>query len=180
MHFRPVKPSESNAIQQLFVDVFSSSEGEQEGLVLGSFVKRLIETTDHADLFGFVADDGQQVVGAVFFSRLRWDGDDSLNAFILSPMAVRTDRQQTGIGQSLVRHGLDELRNSGVAFVTTYGDPAFYGKVGFQPINPDRIAAPFPLSQPVGWLGQSLTAQPIDSITGNCHCVNALDQQDLW
>lgn len=180
MRFRTVKSSESNAIQQLFVDVFSSSEGEQEGLVLGRFVKQLIETTDNADLFGFVADDGQQVVGAVFFSRLRWDGENSLNAFILSPMAVRTDRQQTGIGQSLVRHGLVELRKAGVAFVTTYGDPAFYSKVGFQSITPDRIAAPFPLSQPEGWLAQSLTDQPIDSLPGKCHCVKALDHRDLW
>jgi putative acetyltransferase len=32
----------------------------------------------------------------------------------------------------------------------TYGDPAYYGKVGFLPVAEHVVPAPFPLSMPIG------------------------------
>jgi predicted N-acetyltransferase YhbS len=34
------------------------------------------------------------------------------------------------------------LRQRSVAFVVTYGDPGFYGKVGFQALSEDTVQAP--------------------------------------
>ncbi|MEM1368308.1 MAG: GNAT family N-acetyltransferase, partial [Cyanobacteria bacterium P01_H01_bin.15] len=98
----------------------------------------------------------------------------------LSPVAVCTDCQGQGIGQSLIKCGLQELKKNGVKFVTTYGDPAFYSKVGFEQISQLAIASPHPLSQPQGWLGQSLAAEPIRNIPGRCTCVKALDNPEYW
>jgi len=179
MDFRAYKPSDSPAIEGLFVSVFSKSEGEQAGALIGNLVKEMIASTDSQDLYGFVAIDGKHIVGAIFFSRLSFEKD--IDVFILAPVAVHSDHQGMGIGQALITHGLREMQKRGVSFVTTYGDPSFYSKVGFHPISQDVIAAPRALSQPEGWFGQSLTDDdPIETIPGNCTCVKALDNPAFW
>jgi predicted N-acetyltransferase YhbS len=178
MEFRSHQPTDSLAIESLFVSVFSKSEGEQEGALIGNLAKELIASTSSRDLYGFVAVSGEQLVGAIFFSRLTFEKD--IGVFILAPVAVDTEHQGMGIGQALITHGLRELKKTGVRIVTTYGDPAFYSKVGFQPLSQDMIEAPFALSQPEGWLGQSLTADSIKPIPGRCSCVKALDNRAYW
>jgi predicted N-acetyltransferase YhbS len=64
--------------------------------------------------------------------------------------------------------------------VTPYGDPSFYAKVGFDPLSQDLIAAPLELSQPKGWLGQSLTDDARETIPGDSTCVKALDDPAYW
>ena len=62
----------------------------------------------------------------------------------------------------------------------TYGDPAFYGKVGFAPITEDQVRPPCTLSFPHGWLGQSLTGRPLAPLKGPSRCVAALDKPEYW
>jgi predicted N-acetyltransferase YhbS len=158
--------------------VFSRSEGEQEGALIGNLAKQLMANTDSRDLYGFVAVDGEQVVGAIFFSRLTFEKD--IDVFILAPVAVHTEHQGMGIGQALITHGLREMKKRGVRVVTTYGDPTFYSRVGFHPLPQNMIEAPFELSQPEGWLGRSLTDDSIEKIPGRCSCVKALDNPAYW
>ena len=178
MEFRAQKPGDSNAIEGLFDSVFTKSEGEQEGALVSNLAKEMMASTDSRDLYNFVADDGEQIVGAIFFSRLTFQND--LDVFILAPVAVHTDHQGMGIGQALITHGLREMEKRGVSFVITYGDSAFYSKVGFHQISQNAIEAPHSLSQPEGWLGQSLSDEPIETILGRCTCVNALDNPVYW
>jgi putative acetyltransferase len=178
MDFRAHRPSDSAAIESLFISVFSKSEGEQEGALIGKLAKELIASTDTCDLDGFVALDGEGIVGAIFFSRLTFEKD--IDVFILAPVAVDIEFQGMGVGQALINHGLREMRKRGVRVVITYGDPAFYSKVGFHPLSQDTIEAPLELSQPQGWLGQSLTDGPIEPISGCCSCVKALDDPAYW
>jgi predicted N-acetyltransferase YhbS len=178
MEFRAHKPGDSSAIESLFVSVFSASEGELEGALIGNLARQLIASTDSRDLYGFVAVDGEQMVGALFFSRLTFEKD--IDVFILAPVAVHTEYQGKGIGQALIAHALGEMKKKGVRVVTTYGDPAFYSKVGFHPLSQDLIKAPLELSQPAGWLGQSLTDESIEPIPGRCSCVKALDNPAYW
>ena len=49
---------------------------------------------------------------------------------------------------------LATLDAEGIDAVLTYGDPAFYGRLGFRPLDPRETAPPFPLSMPQGWLGR--------------------------
>jgi len=178
VEFRTHNPSDSSAIERLFVSVFSKSEGEQEGALIGNLAKELIASTDSRDLYGFVAVDGKEIVGAIFFSRLSFEKD--IDLFILAPVAVHTEYQGMGIGQALITHGLREVKKRGVRIVTTYGAPAFYSKVGFHPLSQYLIKAPLELSQPEGWLGQSLTDESIERIPSRCSCVKALDNPAYW
>lgn len=178
MDLRVQKPSDSLDIEVLFGSVFTESEGEQEGALIRNLAKEMMASTNSRDLYGFVADVGGQIVGAIFFSRLIFQND--INVFILAPVAVHAEHQGMGIGQALITHGLREMEKRGVRFVVTYGDPAFYSKVGFHKISQNEIEAPHSLSLPEGWLGQSLTDKPIETIPGHCTCVKALDNPVYW
>jgi predicted N-acetyltransferase YhbS len=62
----------------------------------------------------------------------------------------------------------------------TYGDPTFYGSVGFEPISEAALPAPQPLNQPPSWIAQSLTDAPLAPLRGPARCVAAFDDPTLW
>lgn len=178
MRFSLFSESKSQEVIDLFKSVFSASEGEAEGQVIADFVENLIATTKPQDLIGCIAEENEIIVGCIFFSRLTVPSGQI--AFILSPVAVSTDVQGTGIGQKLIQYGLDHLRSLNVKLAFTYGDPSYYSKTGFEQINENIVKAPCPLSQPIGWLAQSLDGQVIQPMVGPTRCVEALNDPSLW
>ena len=154
-----------------------------DGVSVEALAEDLVVSTPAVDICGFVALDGEEVVATIIFSRLTIEESRSSSSlsFLLSPVAVHTSYQGRGIGQGLIRFGLESLKTEGVKCVITYGDPGFYGKVGFRAISPDQVQPPFPLSQPLGWLGQNLVdADGIDSLKGKCRCVSAFNDPRYW
>ena len=168
----------SKAIQQLFIKTFSDSEGEAEGTLIGNLVDDLINNTDADDFDGFIATEDKQIIGSIFFSRLTFQ--QVVNAFLLSPVAIHPEYQGKGIGQRLINFGIEQLKKKSVTLIITYGDPAFYSKVGFIQIDEQTIKPPFVLSQPEGWMAQSLDNDKIIPIRGNTLCVKAFNNPELW
>ena len=109
-------------ITDFFTATFTASEGAEEGALIGELVRNLLNDTAAKDIFIFVADRDRDIAGCIIFSRLTYAEDDR-TVFVLGPVAVATDRQRGGIGQRLLRHGLQALRGAGVDIVVTYGDP---------------------------------------------------------
>lgn len=163
---------------ELYTNVFASSENEDEGRVIGELVSNLIGTTELQDLIGFVAISSDKIVGCIFFSRLIVPSNKV--AFILSPVAIATGEQGKGIGQQLINYGLSYLKSKKIDFAFTYGDPSYYCKVGFSPISESVVKAPFKLSQPQGWLAQSLNDSSINALQGSSQCVEAFNNQAYW
>ncbi len=178
MEFRPHKRNDSSDIESLFVSVFTKSEGKLEGALIGNLSKELIAETDERDLYGFVAVDEGRIIGSIFFSRLTFESD--IDVFILSPVAIHSNHQGKGIGQELISYGLRAMKANGVQLAITYGDPRFYTKVGFNPVSQDIVRPPLELSQPEGWLGQTLGGDSIEVIPGSCSCVKALNNPAYW
>ena len=178
MEFRSYIPSDSSAIEALYISVFTQSESKSEGVMVGNLSKELMTRTDKQDLYGFVALEKEDIIGSILLSRLTFEED--IEAFILSPVAIHSDHQGIGIGQRLINYSLKALKRKGVEIVITYGDPAFYTKVGFHPLSEALVKAPFELSQPEGWLGQSLIGDSIETALGRCSCVKALDNPAYW
>ncbi|MCG8317833.1 MAG: N-acetyltransferase [Pseudomonadales bacterium] len=170
--------ADTQQIINFYTEVFSHSEGEEEGKSIGNLVANLISTTGEKDLIGCVATDNGSITGCIFFSRFVVPNGQT--AFILSPVAISTDVQGSGVGQQLINYGLNHLRSLNVDLVFTYGDPAYYCKTGFKQIDESIVKAPFMLSQPIGWMAQSLNNAPVPTMKGDTQCVMALSDQKYW
>lgn len=178
MQFKHYKPVLFEKVIALFEASFGDAEGLEEGRTIATLVDTLLTTTANDELYGYCAIGRGEVLAAVFFSR--FIVADETVTFMLSPMAVSTRHQKQGIGQGLIRFGLEQLRSQGVALVVTYGDPAFYSRFGFEPVSQQQIEAPYTLSHPEGWQAASLTAGPIPSIPGGTQCVPAFQNPVYW
>ncbi|APE29949.1 GNAT family N-acetyltransferase [Halomonas aestuarii] len=177
MELARYESSQAAEVQALFVETFAEAEGQEEGNLVGGLVQELLRDADPCDVQGFVAMEQGRVVAGIVFSRLRFESP--AEAFLLSPVAVHPAHQGRGIGQRLIRFGLDSLKAQGATHAFTYGDPAFYSRVGFVPVSETMAAAPFRLSQPEGWLGQGLGGEMVP-LAGVPRCVAAFDDPAYW
>ncbi len=166
-------------IVELVTAAFTASEGAAEGALIGDLVRDLLGRTAAEDRFVFTAEAAGVVAGAVVFSRLSYARDER-SVFLLGPLAVAPARQGEGIGRRLVARGLAALRQAGVDIVLTYGDPAFYAKVGFAPISATFAPPPLALSRPEGWLARPLTDRATTPLRGPARCVEALNDPVFW
>lgn len=166
------------ALVELFTATFTESAGAAEGEQLQRLVDGLALRIDDEEVACLGALDGDRLVAAIFVTALRFE--HRIGAWLLAPVAVASDQQRKGLGQALIGHGLDWLRAQGVDLVITYGDPAYYGKAGFRPLSEALIQAPLPLSQPHGWLGQSLGSSPIRPNPVRPTCVAEFNDPVYW
>ena len=84
------------------------------------------------------ADDG--VVGHVLFTRAMVGSHPALG---LAPLAVVPSRQRQGIGDALVRAGLQAARAMGERIVVVLGHPSYYPRFGFEPALPRGLTSVF-------------------------------------
>lgn len=165
-------------LRDLFSRAFGDAEGEAEGQTIGQLAFELVANRDAHDTYVFTAGSAGELIGSIVFTRLLLGND--VSAFLLSPVAVRTDHQGRGVGQKLIRFGLDALKADGVEVAVTYGDPNYYGRLGFEPVSEALLPSPQPLSFPHGWLAQSLAGGPLPVMSGPVRCAAPLDKPDYW
>lgn len=129
---RHARPSDHGAVRQLVADAF---QGETEA--------RLVDLlrADGDVLFELVSLNGETVEGHILFSRM-WVDRQGLYA-ALGPLAVRPDRQRTGIGSALVRAALETAREFGVEGVILLGHPAYYPRFGFSTQAARQVRSPY-------------------------------------
>ena len=72
----------------------------------------------------------EAIVGHIAFSPVTLS-DGTAGWFGLGPLAVDPIHQGLGIGQALVKAGLDRLKNQGANGCVVVGAKAFYGRFGF-------------------------------------------------
>lgn len=178
MKFSMYSDSDQQEIEVLFTRTFSDSEGQTEGELIGRLAHELMTRTETEDLFGFIATEQEKIVGCIFFTRLSFELP--IKAFLLSPVAVGTGHQGKGVGQKLINFGINRLGELGVELIFTYGDPNYYSKVGFKHVPQEIAEAPFELTHPAGWLGQSLIGGSIKPLSGRARCVQAFNDRRYW
>lgn len=179
MNLQKESPLSTEDISAFFGDVFEASEGSDEGQLIAGFVHSLLLRTPERDIRLFTARDEGRLIGAICLSRMTYP-DDPRDVFMLSPVAVATEAQGQGIGKRLITTGLDALKDEGISYAITYGDPAYYARCGFAQITEDFAKAPLALSQPQGWLGQPLGQTGNSPFKGTPTCVKALNNTALW
>jgi putative acetyltransferase len=90
-------------------------------------------------VFSLVAVDGGRVVGHVMFSKM----SAPFRALGLGPVAVLPERQRTGIGSQLIREGLARAVAEDWKGGFVLGDPAYYGRFGFDADKASGFRSPY-------------------------------------
>jgi putative acetyltransferase len=88
-----------------------------------------------AEVLSLVAEADGALAAHVLFSVV--DADDAPRACALGPVAVDPPLQSRGIGDALIRAGIDRLRANGRPIVFVLGNPKYYSRFGFE------LAAPY-------------------------------------
>lgn len=175
MEFARDKRPDAGEIGAFFGRVFAASESAEEGRLVGGLARDLILTVPAVDMAVMTCREGRELLGCIILTRLAMR-EEARVVFLLAPVGVATARQGQGIGQALLLHGLGEMRGAGVDVVMTYGDPAYYRRVGFRQVTITEVQPPRPLSQPHGWLACGVDV----ALRGPSRCVAALDRAEYW
>ena len=89
-----------------------------------------------AEILSLVAIRDDKVAGHILFSPVTIESDDNRAVGMgLGPMAVSPEYQNQGIGSTLIRYGLDRLKDGGCEFVVVLGHSDYYPKFGFVPAS---------------------------------------------
>lgn len=127
VQLRPERPEDRKDVSRLLAEAF-----EDRGRV-ADLVEDLRGLVTATVGLSYVADDGE-VVGHVMLIPAILDAARRLVPVeVLSPLAVRPDRQGQGIGSALVRRGLEHATERNVPLVFLEGDPGYYRRLGFVP-----------------------------------------------
>jgi len=120
------------------------------------------------------------MIGYVSFSPIFLKSDSSVSGYILAPLAISPEHQKQGIGSSLIKSGIDILTQDGAGVLLVYGDPAFYGRFGFNEEIGRTFTPPYPLEYPFGWTGMMLNGTTAPEEPIQFECITALSKPDLW
>ena len=92
-----------------------------------------------------VAANGPEILGYALYTRVTVVGAAVLPSAALAVMAVRPERRRLGVGERLVRHGLERCRGLGVQLVFAAGLPAYFARIGFRPAIPLGLKPDWPV-----------------------------------
>lgn len=92
-----------------------------------------------------VAEVDGAVVGHVLVTRARLVGDDGERPIaLLAPLAVHPDHQRRGVGAALLAAVAERAAGAGEPAIVLEGDPAYYGRHGWEPAAGCGITMPLP------------------------------------
>ena len=125
----------------LVEQVFTAHESPEEGRLVRSLVQEIRAKEFYLPALELLMVEDGEVIGYVMFSRFHLGGRFSDRLLLLSPAAVRTDRQRQGISRALIEHGFARAREMGFTAVMVEGNPANYRARGFRTSADDGIVA---------------------------------------
>jgi putative acetyltransferase len=157
------------AIEKLYPAAFPEED-------LLPLVRQLLR--EDTGVLSLVAIAGDDHAGHIIFTICGID-DKPDRVALLGPLAVAPARQRQGVGSALIGAGLQRLKGAGISRVYVLGDPAYYGRFGFEP--EEAVMPPYPM--PVEWQGawQSLCPQgDTPPLTGTLSVPPPWRQRTLW
>jgi len=134
---RAMRTEEFNQMRELSVSAFNGDP------VIGPLLDALRSSWAWDDELSFVADLDGDLVGHVLYTRALLDAAPRLvEVLVLSPIGVRPDLQNRGIGGRLIRESLAVVGRRPEPLVFLEGHPRYYPRFGFERATDLGFTAP--------------------------------------
>lgn len=139
IYFRASGPHDQLATRKIVEEAFGDA-GEETA----DFLDALRD--DGCILGEWLAEDGRMPIGHIVFSRVWIEQPDGvrMEAAMLTPLAVRPDRQRTGVGLKLMEHTMKLLEQRGEIIFLVLGHPDYYPRAGFNAVAANNVTSPWP------------------------------------
>ena len=124
---RPERPDDRVAVAAVVQAAFGA-----HGPAVVAFVDALRRSQGYVPELALVAVDDSGVVGYVMLTWVPLEGSARDRILNLTPLAVRPDRQRTGVGTRLVTSALALADEAGEPAVVVEGVPGYYPRFGFE------------------------------------------------
>ena len=135
LEIRESVPGDVTAIRKIYPDAFPDED-------LLPVLSELLD--DQSWGLSVVAVYEGAVAGHIYFTNCSVPGNAG-DVAMLAPLAVTPALQRQGIGSALIREGIARLKKAGAFKVCVLGDPAYYGRSGFE--REDEIMTPYALPE---------------------------------
>ncbi|MEO1657972.1 MAG: N-acetyltransferase [Pseudomonadota bacterium] len=127
LEIRPETHGDAEAITTLTERAFASmpySDGSEPRIIAA--LRAAGELT-----LSLVAISEGKLLGQITFSPVTVDGLHD-QWFGLGPVSVAPEHQRSGVGSALINEGLAQMKSAGAKGIVLVGDPAYYGRFGFE------------------------------------------------
>jgi putative acetyltransferase len=134
-----VRPERTTDLAEIAAVVEAAFDGRQ----VAQLVEDIRASPEYLSDLALVAEEAERVIGFAMISYAALEPGQTRVA-MLSPVAVRPDRQRRGIGTALVQHALAAADARGEPLVVVEGIPAYYPRFGFRPATELGLEPPRP------------------------------------
>ena len=148
MIVRPERADDERELAALIDAAFGDTETSE-------FAARIRASAGYVPELTFVADDAGELIG---FTMLSYVPAGERDVLILTPMAVRPDRQRRGVGKEVVRAAIAAADARGEPVVLVEGVPSYYPQFGFRSAGELGFKRPDARIPEAAWMALPLTA----------------------
>lgn len=154
---RPEHRKDYPAIISLILRSFNEGTGYSDGTGEVALVQEIRESEYYIPELSFVAELDGEIVGHFLFSHFPLsetpEGKRSTNEseiVMLAPVAVHADHLHQHIGSTMLKLGIEKVREAGYKGITVEGDFHFYNQLGFRTSSEYNIypTSGFPMDEP--------------------------------
>ncbi len=139
---RTVKADELEKSALFVKKVFTESEDEESGTLVGNLVREIRSKKYYLPELDLVmVNENDEIIGLALFSRFHLDGKYEDELLILTPVAVKTELQRQHISKELIEFGLEKAKKLGYSACIVEGNPQNYTARGFKTSAPYGIFA---------------------------------------
>lgn len=147
---RPERPKDEGEIARVVEAAFDDAS-------VGDFTRELRASPGYVPELTFVGEEDGEIVGFTMLSYVGLEGQDRL-LLILTPMAVRPDRQRSGVGAAMVRAAVAAADERGEPLVLVEGVPSYYPQFGLRSASELGLLRPDERIPEAAWMALPLRA----------------------
>ncbi len=173
---RPETHQDYKDIVSLVLRSFKEGTPYSDGTDVIALIEEIRDSKYRIPELSFVAELDKKVVGHFLFSHFPispskeggYEDKAKSEIVMLAPVAVHADYFKQGIGSSMLRLGIEKVKELGYRGITVEGDFNFYNRIGFETSSNYDIypTSGYPMEEPRCMMCQETFSGSLDSIKG--------------